>query len=377
MTKRILITGGAGFIGTHLSRHLLALGCEITVLDNFLPQVHAGNTSLAADVAPDVRLLVGDVADPVAMRGALDGVDCVVHFAAETGTGQSMYEISRYERTNLAGTALLYDTLAKTPRHGVERIVVASSRSIYGEGAYMCAKDGLVYPVSRSVADKSDGYYDPICPECGGVCETVPTPESAPFQPSSFYGLTKQVQEQTVLMFGNVLGISSFALRYQNVYGPGQSLQNPYTGILAIFSNLARTGRPIHVFEDGVESRDFVYVEDVIHATTACIVGETLGSHSVNVGSGERTTVRQVAEVINNFYGGRCKVETTGAFREGDIRHGMADLTKAHALLGYVPEWKFKQGVERFLNWANGSDPAMTGYEQSLTEMRQRGLLHG
>ncbi|HMH16105.1 MAG TPA: NAD-dependent epimerase/dehydratase family protein [Edaphobacter sp.] len=374
---KILITGGAGFIGSHLSRHLLTLGHQLTILDNFLPQVHAGNTELAADIAPHARLVKGDVADADAFKAALIGVECVVHLAAETGTGQSMYEVARYERTNITGTALLYDLMTKMPGHEVERIVVASSRSIYGEGAYRCNKDGIVYPVSRSSEDKQTGYYDPFCPKCGGMCVTVPTPESAPFQPSSFYGLTKQVQEQTVLLFGQLMRISSFALRYQNVYGPGQSLLNPYTGILAIFSNLARTGRSIHVFEDGVESRDFVYIDDVIQATAACVVGDAIGCHAINVGSGERTSVFDVARGVNTFYGSQSSIETTGAFREGDIRHGMADLTHARSLLGYNPQWKFRDGLQQFLTWANKAKPSTTGYERSLAEMRQRGLLHG
>jgi dTDP-L-rhamnose 4-epimerase len=373
----ILITGGAGFIGTHLSRHLLGLRHQLTILDNFLPQVHAGNTELAPDISPHVRLVRGEVADADAFKSALDDVQCVVHLAAETGTGQSMYEVARYERANLAGTALLYDLLAKMPEHRVERIVVASSRSIYGEGAYHCDKDGVVYPISRSSGDKLAGCYDPLCPKCGGTCATVATPESAPFQPSSFYGLTKQVQEQTVLLFGQVLRIPSFALRYQNVYGPGQSLQNPYTGILAIFSNLARTGRPIHVFEDGIESRDFVYIDDVVKATAACVVGNMRGCHAVNVGSGERTSVFDVAQGVNEFYGGQSIVKTTGAFREGDIRHGMADLTHARSLLDYDPQWRFREGLRQFLQWAKESVPSVSGYEQSLSEMRQRGLLHG
>lgn len=372
---KILVTGGAGFIGTHLTRHLLALGHQIVVLDNFLPQVHGGNRALAADVAPNVQLLTGDVADPAIFGSALVGADCVVHLAAETGTGQSMYEVARYERTNLAGTALLYDVLTKSPGHQVHRVVVASSRSIYGEGAYRCPQDGIIYPSSRSSADKAAGLFDPLCPLCGGGCETIPTPESAPFQPSSFYGLTKQVQEQTVLMFGQVLGIPSFAMRYQNVYGPGQSLQNPYTGILAIFSNLARTGRPINIFEDGLESRDFVFVDDVVRATAACVVKDVDTCHAVNVGSCERTTVFEVAQVVNAFYGGFSRVETTGAFREGDIRHGLADLTRARALLGYEPQWKFRDGLKCFLEWANESDPSLTGYEESLAEMRRQGLL--
>jgi dTDP-L-rhamnose 4-epimerase len=374
---KILITGGAGFIGTHLSRHLLTLGHELTLLDNFLPQVHAGNTSLAKDLTPHVRLVMGDIADPVALHSALEGAECVVHLAAETGTGQSMYEVGRYERTNLAGTALLYDILARTPKHKIERVVVASSRAIYGEGAYRCQRDGLVYPGTRSSAEKQAGEYEPFCPTCHGPCQTVPTPETAPFQPSSFYGLTKQVQEQTVLMFGKVWRIPSCALRYQNVYGPGQSLTNPYTGILAIFSNLARTGRPIHVFEDGLESRDFVYIDDVVRATAACALGSFNGSHAINIGSGERTSVLDVANQVNAFYGNLSTVETTGAFREGDIRHGMADLTLSQSLLGYEPMRKFREGLRRFLEWANESEPTNAGYEESLAEMEERGLLHG
>jgi dTDP-L-rhamnose 4-epimerase len=186
---KILITGGAGFIGTHLSRHLLAAGHQITVLDNFISQVHAGNMELAHDLSPHVRLVTGDVSDATALQDALDGAQCVVHLAAETGTGQSMYEVARYGRTNLSGTALIYDLLAKMASHPVERVVIASSRSIYGEGAYLCERDGLVYPVPRIDADKQTGEFDPLCPMCQSACEPAPTPESAPFQPSSFYGI--------------------------------------------------------------------------------------------------------------------------------------------------------------------------------------------
>jgi dTDP-L-rhamnose 4-epimerase len=374
---KILITGGAGFIGTNLTRKLLQQGHEITVLDNFLPQVHSGKTELERDIVGHVRLVIGDVADKSALEDAIARVECVVHFASETGTGQSMYEVSRYERSNLSGTALLFDLLTRSAGNRVQRVVVASSRSIYGEGAYRCDKDGLVYPASRSSNDKQTGHFDPLCPICGGPCVAVPTPETAPLQPTSFYGLTKQVQEQMVLMFGRVLGIPSFALRYQNVYGPGQSLQNPYTGILAIFSNLARTGRPIQVFEDGLESRDFVFVDDVVRATIVAAVGDATECHSVNVGSGERTTVFEVANAINTFYGSRSDVKTTGAFREGDIRHGLAGLEQAKRLLGYEPTWKFQDGLTRFLEWAALSEPSGGGYEDSLNEMRSRGLLHG
>jgi dTDP-L-rhamnose 4-epimerase len=330
---------------------------------------------LPKDLAANVHLVVGDVADPAAMQDALQDVERVVHLAAETGTGQSMYEVGRYARTNLEGTAQLFDVLAKSGNRKVERVVVASSRAIYGEGAYQCIQDGLVYPSPRSSADKQAGNFDPLCPACGGICSTVATPETAPTQPSSFYGLTKLTQEQMVLLFGQVLGIPSVALRYQNVFGPGQSLQNPYTGILAIFSNLARVGKPIRVFEDGMESRDFVYIDDVVTATAAALLSPIDGCHSVNVGSGERTTVLEVAEQINAYFGNRSTVQVTGAFREGDIRHGFADLTKARQSLNYQPIWSFKEGLKRFRAWAEQSSPSTEGYEHSLAEMRERGLL--
>jgi dTDP-L-rhamnose 4-epimerase len=373
---KILITGGAGFIGQHLARHLVAHRHEITILDNFLEQVHAGNRTLPSDLDKHVRLMTGDVADPSVLRPALDGQDCVVHLAAETGTGQSMYEVSRYERTNIAGTALLYELLSKE-NFQVKRIVVASSRAIYGEGAYRCDRDGVVYPISRSVTEKRAGQFDPLCPQCGNACESIPTPESAPHQPSSFYGLTKQVQEQMALMFGHVLRIPTVALRYQNVYGPGQSLQNPYTGILAIFSNLARTGRPIHVFEDGSESRDFVYIDDVVRATSSAITEKGIrGVHAVNVGSGERTTVLEVAQRISAFYGGRSEVKITGDFREGDIRHGEADLRLSQSLLGHTARYRFSDGLRNFLGWASEGAFNESSYERSLQELKGLGLLH-
>jgi dTDP-L-rhamnose 4-epimerase len=376
MKSGILITGGAGFIGTHLARALLARGHAVTVMDNFNPQIHGGNTELPADLRRHARLVRGDVREAAAWAAAVPGHRAIVNLAAETGTGQSMYEVARYEQVNLAGTALLYDLLARTPRHGVERIVVASSRAIYGEGAYRCPQDGLVYSDPRSSAEKKMGLFDPVCPACGGECQSVPTPEAAPFRPSSFYGITKQVQEQMTLLFAQVLGVPSFALRYQNVYGPGQSLKNPYTGILAIFSNLARVGAAIDVYEDGEESRDFVYIDDVVRATVASLESGETASWAVNVGSGERVSVRRVAEEVNRYFEQRSRVSVTGAFREGDIRHGMAEIGRAKAVLGYQPRVGFAEGLREFLAWSEESAPEVGGYERSLAEMRERGVLH-
>jgi dTDP-L-rhamnose 4-epimerase len=373
---KVLITGGAGFIGTHLARRLVADRHQITILDCFSPQIHGENPTLPSDLQDTVHLVRGDVRNSSLWAEFLPLHDAVVHLAAETGTGQSMYEVARYEQVNLSGTALLFEHLVRGRGFGVRRIVVASSRAIYGEGAYHCGQHGLVYPASRTIAAKKDRLFDPLCPHCRACCAPSPTPESAPLLPSSFYGLTKQVQEQMTLMFGQVLEIPSVALRYQNVYGPGQSLRNPYTGILAAFSNLAREGKTIQVFEDGEESRDFVYVDDVVEATIAALVAPLSGCHALNVGSGARTTVIDVARAINAFFGDKSEIEITGAFREGDIRHGFADLTRVSQTLGYRPGWEFPAGLRRFLEWASGQPPASAGFDHSLAEMRGKGLLH-
>ena len=373
----LLITGGAGFIGTHLSRALLHRGHSVTVLDNFSPQIHGNNGELPLDLRDDVRLVRGDIRDADIWAATVPGHQAIVNLAAETGTGQSMYEIAKYEQVNVAGTSLLYDFLARSPGHGVERIVVASSRAIYGEGAYHCQEHGLVYPSSRPSLDKTNGFYDPLCPICVGPCDPAPTPESAPFQPSSFYGLTKQVQEQMTLLFARSMNIPSIALRYQNVYGPGQSLKNPYTGILAIFSNQARANEPIFIFEDGKESRDFVYIADVVEATCRSIEVPFQGAASLNIGTGIPVSVSQVVDGVVSYFKSESDVSITGSFREGDIRHACADTARSQDVLDFVPTCEFAAGIQKFLTWVTTQDLYQRDYERSLEEMRKRGLLHG
>lgn len=372
---KIGITGGAGFIGTNLTRWLLRQGHQVSILDNFLPQIHGDRQALPDDLKPHVRLEIGDISDPAPVGRLLRDAEAIVHLAAETGTGQSMYEASRYSRTNVEGTARIFDWITAHPSHQIRRIVVASSRALYGEGAYRCENHGLVYPDSQPSAAKAAGQFDPACPLCGASCASIATPEEAPLKPTSFYGLTKLMQENMVLLFGEILNIPSIALRYQNVYGPGQSLQNPYTGILAIFSGLARAGNPIRVFEDGFESRDFVFIKDVVTATSAALTTDQAGCHAINVGSGERTAVLEVAEQVNMYFGNKSSVEVNGAFRQGDIRHGFADLGRALRLLQYQPRWRFCEGLREFLAWAEQSSGSTVGYERSLAEMRDRGLL--
>ena len=375
---RVLITGGAGFIGQHLAAQLLSDGHGVTLLDNYSPQVHLAPGALSAEIAGHVQLIQADVRDMAQVKEQLRCHEVLVHLAAETGTGQSMYEVERYNAVNISATAGIFHALANDSRRTIQKVVVASSRSIYGEGRYSCEIHGLVSPGSRNVDDMKSGRFEPLCPHCKGTVALRPTDEEAPFQPSSFYGLTKQVQEQSTLLFAAALGISGVALRYQNVFGPGQALHNPYTGILAIFSGLAKAGKTIEVFEDGEESRDFVYIDDVVNATAACVQPSFSGIHALNVGSGTATRVIEVAREISGYYGGSSEVKISGAFRVGDIRHNLADLQRIQAALGYVPKWSFKQGLYKFLDWAEGKQTgSSSAYQQSLAEMRDKGLLHG
>ena len=372
----LLITGGAGFIGVHLARRLLLEGCSVAILDNFSYQVHGADQELPSDFADHVELFRADVRDREAVSRALAHRDAVVHLAAETGTGQSMYEILRYQDVNIGGTAAIMDVVVNRPNSRLSKIVVASSRAVYGEGKYRCAEHGIVYPSARVLARLKAGQYEPLCPMCKVECAPEATTEDSPIRPISFYGLTKHVQEEMILMLARTCGLSACALRYQNVYGPGQSLRNPYTGILAIFSNLARSDSPIQIFEDGQESRDFVFVEDAVDATWRCIAEDSSNVESFNVGTGQRTTVLEVAREIVQYFGGSSEIAVTGAFRQGDIRHNFADLTKIGAAIGFAPRFGFREGLPRFLDWAAGQDGLPAEYVSALREMSERGLLH-
>jgi dTDP-L-rhamnose 4-epimerase len=376
MSKFVLITGGAGFIGQRLCRALIRQGKRVRVLDSFDSQIHSSDT-LPADLAQHVDLIRADVRDREAMKKALMDIDCVMHLAAETGTGQSMYEIDRYFSVNVQGTAILLDLLQNDDcGKALRSIVVASSRAVYGEGAYQCAVHGSVFPAQRTRENMSSGQFEPVCPDCGLPVRLLPTRESAPFMPMSMYGLTKQVQEQAVLLFARTRGINGFGLRYQNVYGPGQSLKNPYTGILAVFSNLARQNQPIDIYEDGLESRDFVYIDDVVEATLRSINYEGQFAGALNVGSGQATSVMTVAQEIKAFFNSDSNIQVTGAFRMGDIRHNIADVSKLAQVLDFVPGISFKEGLANFLGWAAQQAPEdKAAYLRSVDELAARGLM--
>jgi len=376
--KCILVTGGAGFIGSHLVPRLLKAGYSIRVLDNLSPQIHGQiPQGLNWLKKPDIEFIRGSVTSIETWKRAIENIDTVIHLAAETGTGQSMYEIRRYFDVNIQGTAILLELLQNDKSGGSLRsLIVASSRAIYGEGSYKCSEHGVVFPEPRSWSRMSLSDFDLRCPLCGAIVQMVPTEETAPFKPLSVYGLTKQVQEQAVLMFAKTRGINAFALRYQNVYGPGQSLKNPYTGILSVFSNLARQGQPIEVYEDGLESRDFVFVEDIAEATCRAVnyVGNFVGA--LNVGSGEAVTVNTVAHEINDYFGGLSDVLITGKFRVGDIRHNAASIKRTKSVLNFTPSVTFKDGLHRFLAWVE-TQPVedRAAYQRSVAELQDRGLM--
>jgi dTDP-L-rhamnose 4-epimerase len=372
--QKVLISGGAGFIGSHLSRRLHRAGLEVTVLDNLSPQIHGEHSTLFESIRKDVNFIRGDVRSKDDWRRALVGQDAVVHLAAETGTGQSMYEIDRYVDVNMRGTGLLLDLLANE-QHQVRKLLVASSRSIYGEGKANCAVCGVVYPRERADGQLKRGDFLVKCPSCGGDTHPLATDEESKLHPSSIYGITKQAQEQLVLTAGRSLGIAAVALRYQNVYGPGQSLSNPYTGILSIFSTRIRNGNDINVFEDGKESRDFVFIDDVVDATTLALESDRTDFLSVNVGSGVPTDVMTVAKTLRNAYGGNVRIEVSGNYRLGDICHNFADLSRARSALGYEPKVHFEEGVSRFAEWVQSQALAADNYQHSIDEMKRRGLM--
>jgi dTDP-L-rhamnose 4-epimerase len=373
----VLITGGAGFIGSRLALRLVAEGHQVTVLDNFLRQVHGDTpdkSALFAKLDTATRLVRGDVTDRAALESLIPGHDAIVHLAAETGTGQSMYQIDRYNRVNIGGTALLLDILANS-KHGVKRILVASSRSIYGEGRYRTPAGEYVYPGHRKEADLAAGDFAVKFAGIDGDLELVSTGEESKIHPSSVYGITKQVQEQLVMTVCPSIGIEGAALRYQNVFGPGQSLSNPYTGILSIFSNLVMQGKPINIFEDGNESRDFVFVDDAIEATVLGLTHSAAANQVFNVGTGVPVSVMAVAQTLVRLFAADVQIGVSGNFRLGDIRHNYADMTRIRTALGFEPAFDFESGIAKLVAWARASGPQASGYEASLEEMREKGLL--
>ena len=377
--EKILITGGAGFIGSNLALALIKRGHQVTVLDNLSEQIHGKNpektSPLYLSIKDKVQFIKGTVACRETLQKAIANNTVIVHLAAETGTGQSMYEIQHYTDVNIGATALLLDILTNE-KHSVKKVVVASSRAIYGEGKYYNkTKNTFVYPLQRTDEDMQKGDFEVKDPQNhSDVLELVATTEDAIIHPTSVYGITKQVQEQLVMTVCPTIGIAGVAFRYQNVYGPGQSLKNPYTGILSIFSTQIKNGNGINIFEDGKETRDFVFISDVVDATVLGIEKETANNQVFNVGTGVATDVITVATELSNNYGIQVPITISGNYRLGDIRHNYADITKAKQLLGFEPKISFKEGLKQFTNWVNTQEIEEDKYQQSIDEMKAKGL---
>ncbi len=376
MTDNILITGGAGFIGSSLTNYLIADGYKVRVLDSLSPQIHGDipeTSSLFLNLHSDVEFIRGSVTNRDDLMGALDGINTVVHLAAETGTGQSMYAIQHYSDVNIGGTALLLDLIANKSLP-IKKIIVASSRAVYGEGKYKCTQHGFIYPSSRLSKDLERGDFEVHCPLCGVTAELVSTDEESLLHPTSVYGVTKLTQEQLVLNVGHALDISSIAFRYQNVYGPGQSLLNPYTGILSIFSTRIRSKSTINIFEDGKESRDFVYIDDVVSITAKAVKYKKPIVDVFNVGSGSSTDVLSIAKTLQKLLGIEVPTSVSGQFRVGDIRHNYADLTKIRKFFGFEPSVSIEQGLARFVDWVKAQKIEADRYDESLQEMKSKGF---
>lgn len=375
--KNILVTGGAGFIGSNVALKLLDKGYNVTVLDNLSKQIHGDKPEVTSplylSIKDKVHFIKGSVASREDWMKALEGQDAVIHLAAETGTGQSMYEIEKYVDTNIGGTALLLDILTNT-KHHVKRVLVAESRAIYGEGKYFCTKCGDVYPKDRRDEDMSKGDFECKCPKCGGEVKLVATTEDSVIHPSSVYGIAKQVQGQLVHLVCPTIGIESVSFRYQNVYGPGQSLSNPYTGILSIFSTRIKNGNGINIFEDGMETRDFVYIDDVVDATIRGLEVPEANGHVFNVGTGVATDVLTVANTLCEKYGIQVPIKVSGNYRLGDIRHNYADISLARNILGFEPKWSFSDGIAQFCKWVDNQEVQEDKYEASIEEMKKKGL---
>ncbi len=371
MARTVLITGGAGFIGSHLCDRLLAEGHHVRVLDRLEPQVHGADGQRPDYLAPDVELVIGDVRDAATVRGALRGVDAVYHLAAMVGVGQSMYRIADYTAINDVGTAVLLDELAKSP---VRRLIVASSMSIYGEGLYRHFDGSPGAPVPRTAERLRDGQWDPVT-AAGDPLEPVATPEGKQPDLQSIYALNKYVQERACLIIARAYGFEAVALRLFNVFGSRQALSNPYTGVLAIFaSRLANGNRPM-IFEDGHQRRDFVHVHDVARAATLALDAPQAVGEVVNVGSGRPISVREVADALARAMG-RSDIapQITGRYRTGDVRHCFADITRAQALLGYVPRTSMAAGLAEMLAWLDGQ-AAIDRVDGATRELVARGLV--
>ena len=370
MAKNVLITGGAGFVGSHLADALLELGHSVRIFDNLTAQVHRDGPP--AYLPPEAELVCGNIQDAAAVRRALDGVEVVFHMAAAVGVGQSMYEIEHYMGTNTQGTAVLLQELLHR-KSQVEKLVLASSMSIYGEGKYLCARCSEVAPTLRSNEQLRAKRWEAECPICGETLTPVPTDESKPLQCSSIYALSKKDQEEMCLLFGRTYALPVVALRYFNIYGTRQSLSNPYTGVAAIFASRLMNGNPPLIFEDGRQLRDFVSVRDVVRANLLAMERSTADGKALNIGSGEPISISEVAAELARAMNRNIPAALSLKYRAGDVRHCFADISAAGKYLGYVPRMRFAEGLKDLVEWLCSQQPQDRAAE-AVAQLSEFGL---
>lgn len=370
---KILVTGGAGFIGSWLVESLIRDGHSITIVDNLSPQIHGAlpQPDVSWLQSGQVEFIRADVRDQKTMDEVLGRVEAVVHLAAETGTGQSMYQIAHYYDVNQQATAAMFEAIGTKHRH-IHRVILASSRSIYGEGAYKL-NDQIVVAAPRDANRLKAGQFEPVGPK-GETLQLEATPEDISPSPASVYAATKLANESLGKIFAEAYGTTVVALRFQNVYGERQSLRNPYTGILSIFSNRMRQNLPINIFEDGEESRDFVHVSDIVAAIGLALDKPLSGFHAINVGSGVATSVMKVAETLRELLGSQSSLAVSGDFRAGDIRHCYADLKRAREVLSFEPSLTVEQGLAKFCNWVMTQPVLEDRSEKAMSELARLGL---
>lgn len=378
--EKILITGGAGFIGTEIVNKLYSLNkYNIVVLDSMTKQIHGEDYTesyLFKRIEGKCDFIKGDVRDSNVVEEALENCNYVIHLAAETGTGQSMYEINLYNEVNIMGLSNVFQCISSMgEKSKVKKVILSSSRSVYGEGEYLCPNCGKVHPESRSKERMLNKDFNLYCKKCNSVLSLIPTSEESEISPSSLYAYTKFAQEKMVETMCKALGIEYTIFRFQNVYGVGQSLKNPYTGILSIFSTLLLENKTINIFEDGSESRDFINVVDVADGVISSIENKKSNNEIINLGSGINTSVLEIANLLKKIYNSDSKICITGDFRIGDIANNMADISKAKRILNFYPRVKLEDGLNEFGKWVKNQMIDNSKYENSLTEMENAGLL--
>jgi dTDP-L-rhamnose 4-epimerase len=369
--KRVLITGGAGFVGSHTADALLRSGHEVTIYDNLSEQVHG--SKIPDYLCPDLNFITGDVRDRNSLSKAVRHADVIFHLAAAVGVGQSMYAIADYTEINNLGTANLLQAILDSGARP-EKIVVASSMSIYGEGSYRCPQCGNVNPEPRPAGQLRRKQWETVCPQCGESLQPIATREEKPLQCTSIYALSKKDQEEMTLMFGRTYGISAVALRYFNIYGPRQALSNPYTGVAAIFASRMLNGNAPLVFEDGLQRRDFVSVHDIVQANVLAMEVEDADGQVFNIGSGQPVNILQIAEALAQALGNDREPQITGKYRTGDIRHCFGDISLAQEKLGYAPRINLRQGMDELANWLS-SQQADDHVEEAFDRLNVHGLV--